>query len=163
MAIIPAASRICPDCGEEQETKGRGELEQLEGDLENLPQWLPGPQLGIRKHILEVISRKLDIREDELADDLIPQVPRNSIAWKWGTELREQCVGKLAVFIHEQQTKETWDAFDERFTCFLKLITGALCAAAESLSDFQAIAELNGYKPGWAYYRFQQKNQHVRS
>jgi hypothetical protein len=110
-----------------------------------------------------VISRKLDIREDELADDLMPQVPRNSIAWKWGTELREQCVGKLAVFIHEQQTKETWEAFDERFTPFLKLITGALCAAAESLSDFQAIAELNGYKPGWAYHRHQQKLSHVRS
>jgi hypothetical protein len=90
-------------------------------------------------------------------------VPRNSIAWKWGAELREQCVGKLAVFIHEQQTKETWEAFDERFTSFLKLITGALCAAAESLSDFQAIAELNGYKPGWAYHRHQQKISHVRS
>jgi hypothetical protein len=72
-------------------------------------------------------------------------------------------VGGLAVFIHEQQTEATWEAFNKSFTPFLKLITGALCASAETLSDFQAIAELNGYKPGWAYHRHQQKLSHVRS
>jgi hypothetical protein len=45
----------------------------------------------------------------------------------------------------------------------MRRVNGALCAAAESLSDFEAIAELNGYKPGWAYFRFQQKNNYVRN
>jgi hypothetical protein len=51
--------------------------------------------------------------------------------------------------------------FKESLAVYLKPVTGALCAAAESLSDFQAIAELNGYKPGWAYHRHQQKISHV--
>ena len=54
-------------------------------------------------------------------------------------------------------------AFKEVLAVYLKLVTGALCASAESLSDFQAIAELNGYKSGWAYHRHQHKLSHVRS
>lgn len=163
LAIIPPAAKICPECGHEKQTAERKPLEQVAGELEELPEWMPPPETGIRRHILEVIKRRFDVREDELAEDLIPKVPLNCYAYKRATELRDQSVGGLAVFIHEQQTKATWEAFNESFTPFLKLITGALCASAETLSDFQAIAELNGYKFGWAYYRFQQKQQHVRN
>lgn len=163
LAIIPPAAKICPECGHEKQAAQRKPLEQVAGELEELPEWMPPPETGIRRHILEVIKRSLDVREDELAEDLIPQIPSNCYAYKLAMELREQSVGKLAVFIHEQQTKETWEDFNQSFTPFLKFITGALCASAQSLSDFQAIAELNGYKPGWAYFRFQQKQQHVRN
>lgn len=161
-AIIPAASEVCPECGHERKSGVRKPLEQITGDLEELPEWMPPPQTGIRRHILEVIRRKLDVREDELAEDVVPQVPANAFAYLQTVQLRDECVGRLAAHIHEQ-TKETWDAFNELFTPYLKRITGALCAAARSLSDFEAIAELNGYKPGWAYFRFQQKNNHVRN
>lgn len=162
-AIILAASRICTECGQCQEIKERADLEQLDGELATLPQWLPLPQRGIRKHIMEVIARKLDVREDELAEDLIPQVPKHCYAHKQALDLRDQSVGRLAVHIHEQKTKATWEAFNECFTPFLKLVTGALCASAQTLSEFQFIAELNGYKPGWAYFRHQQKISYVRS
>jgi len=163
LGMIPAAAPECPLCGLIFEKTERGTLEQLDGELDTLPQWLPPPQSGIRKHILEVIARKLDVREDELAEDLVPQVPLNAYAITQALELRDQCVDRLAVFIHEQQTKATWEAFNESFTPFLKLVTGALCASAQTLSEFQSIAELNGYKPGWAFYRHQQKQSHARN
>jgi len=163
LGMIPAVATECPLCGLIFEKTERGTLEQLDGELDTLPQWLPPPQSGIRKHILEVIARKLDVREDELAEDLVPQVPLNAYAITQALELRDQCVGRLAVFIHEQQTKTTWETFNESFTPFLKLVTGALCASAQTLSEFQFIAELNGYKPGWAFYRHQQKTSNVRN
>jgi hypothetical protein len=161
-AIIPAAVDVCPECGHEREQGVRRELEQLDGDLEELPQWLPTPQTGIRHHILEVIARKLDVDPFALAQDLIPQVPHNCYAQEKAHELRRFTVGALNCFIRSP-TPTNWDIFAYDMTRLLKLITGALCAAAESLSDFQAIAELNGYKPGWAYFRHQQKLSHVRS
>jgi hypothetical protein len=162
LAIIPAASRVCPDCGEEQEAKGRGELQQLEGELESLPQWLPPPETGIRREILEKIAIGFDGHNYNFANELIPQVPFNSYARFEVEKKREAAVTQLEHYICYPK-KENWQAFSESLAVYLKPLTGALCAAAESLSDFQAIAELNGYKPGWAYYRFQQKNQHVRS
>lgn len=162
-AMIPGGCTVCPECGSQLE-KTRGKLAQIDGNLEELPEWMPPPQTGIRRHILEVINRKLDAPEHELAEDLIPQVPTNCYFYGLATKLRDQSVGGLAAFIHEQQDKATWETFNQSFTPLLKLITGALCASAESLSDFQAIADLNGYKPGWAYFRFQQKQQqHVRN
>jgi len=160
-AIIPVAAKICPECGHEKQTAERKPLEQVSGDLEELPEWMPPPEIGIRRHILEVLGRNPDVVEHELAEDLIPQVPSNTYAYPQAIQLRDECVGRLAAHIHEQN-KETWDDFNESFTPYLKRITGALCASAETLSDFQCIAELNGYKPGWAYHRFQQK-KYVRN
>jgi superfamily II DNA or RNA helicase len=161
-AIIPAAVKVCPECGHEREQGVRGEIEQLEGDLDELPEWMPPPETGIRRHILEVIARKLDVDPLDLAEDLIPQVPLNSYMHESSQRFRESAVIALKEFIKDQNAIN-WDRFVYPLRLLLKRITGALCAQAKSLSDFQAIAELNGYKPGWAYYRFQQKNQHVRS
>ena len=76
--------------------------------------------------------------------------------------MREKVVMHLEYYIVYPK-QHNWQAFKEVLAVYLKSVTGALCASAETLSDFQAIAELNGYKPGWAYFRFQQKNQHVRN
>jgi superfamily II DNA or RNA helicase len=162
LAIIAPGTRICPECGHEKQATERKGIEQVEGDLESLPQWLPPPETGIRRHILEVIARKLDVAPLDLAEDLIPQVPLNFYMHESSRQFRESAVIALKEFIKDQNAIN-WDRFVYPLRLLLKRITGALCAAAESLSDFQAIAELNGYKPGWAYYRFQQKNQHVRN
>jgi superfamily II DNA or RNA helicase len=159
-AIIPAAVDVCPECGHEQEQAVRRKLEQLDGDLEELPQWLPPPQTGIRRHILEVIARKLDVDPHELAEDMIPQVPTNCYMQDVSQRFRESAIINLENFIKDQNAIN-WDRFVYPLSLLLKRITGALCAAADSLSDFQAIAELNGYKPGWAYHRYQQKISHV--
>ena len=162
LAIIPPAAKICPECGYEKQTAERKPIEQVAGDLEELPKWMPPPETGIRRHILEVLRRRLDVDPHELAQDLIPQVPANCFAIQSALEAR----AALIEFVSElagNLTEKTWESFKAELNPYLKRITGALCAAAESLSDFQAIAELNGYKPGWAYFRFQQKNQHVRN
>jgi hypothetical protein len=158
-AMIAGGCTICPECGEELEKK-RGELPQLDGNLDELPEWMPPPETGIRRHILEVIARKLDVDPHELAEDLIPQVPLNCFNIKTALDCRWYLVGVLSVAI-KNLNAQTWDAFKGHLEPYLKRITGALCAAAESLSDFQAIAELNGYKPGWAYFRHQQKLSRV--
>ena len=161
-AIIPAAAEVCPECGHQREQGVRGELEQLDGDLEELPEWMPPPQTGIRHHILEVIARKLDVPPRALAEHLIPQIPASTVWPEWAERERHESVEKLILFIHGQNAK-TYDDFIYYLHRYLKIVTGALCSSAQSLSDFQAIAELNGYKPGWAYHRHQQKLSHVRS
>jgi DNA repair protein RadD len=162
LAIIAPGTRICPECGHEKQAAERKGVEQVEGDLESLPQWLPPPETGIRRHILEVVARKLDVDPLDLAEDLIPQVPTNCYMQETSKKFRESAVLNLEIFIKDQNAIN-YDRFVYPLRLLLKRITGALCAAAETLSDFQAIAEMNGYKPGWAYYRFQQKNQHVRN
>jgi hypothetical protein len=159
--MIPGGCTICPECGEELEKK-RNQLPQLDGNLDELPEWMPPLQTGIRRHILEVIARKLDVNPHELAEDLIPQVPTNCFMQDTSQRFRESAVINLEIFIKDQNAIN-WDRFVYPLSLLLKRITGALCAAAESFSDFQAIAELNGYKPGWAYHRHQQKISHVRS
>lgn len=164
-AIIAAAANVCPECGHERENGVRRELDRIEGDLEELPAWMPPPETGIRQHILEVIARKLDVDPHELAEDLIPQVPRNvyEASLRRTLWLREKTVATLSQFIRNATDGTLWEMFKESLALYLKPVTGALCASAESLSDFQAIAELNGYKPGWAYHRHQQKLSNVRS
>jgi superfamily II DNA or RNA helicase len=158
-AMIPGGCTICPECGEELEKK-RGELPQLDGNLEELPEWMPPPETGIRKQILEKIAIGFDEHNYTFADELIPQVPSNAYARFDMEKKREEAVTQLEHYICYPK-KENWQAFNELLAAYLKPLTGALCAAAESLSDFQAIAELNGYKPGWAYFRHQQKLSHV--
>jgi superfamily II DNA or RNA helicase len=160
LAIIPPAVKICPECGHERETVERKPLEQVAGDLEELPEWMPPPETGIRRHILEVLGRKLDVDPHELAQDLIPQVPANCFAIQSALESRAAIIEFVSELTGNLNEK-TWESFKAEFTPYLKRITGALCASAETLSDFQAIAELNGYKPGWAYHRYQQKVSHV--
>lgn len=157
-AMIPISATKCPECGAEFEKGKRGEALTVAGDLEEVPEWMPPPETGIRRHILEVIKRKLDLDPRELAEDLIPEVPRNCFNIQSAWDARWHLVGVLFCTIHDFNA-ETWEAFKSHLNPYLKTITGALCATAQSLSDFEAIAELNGYKPGWAYYRFQ---QHVR-
>jgi DNA repair protein RadD len=163
LAIVAPGTRVCPECGHEKQATERKGVEQVEGDLESLPQWLPPPETGIRRHILEVVARKLDVAPLDLAKDLIPPVPENCYAREKVETLHFIVLCSLLTYIEGPQNAENWNHLKQCLANYLKPITGALCAAAETLSDFQAIAELNGYKPGWAYYRFQQKNQHVRN
>ena len=156
-AMIPGGCTICPECGEELEKK-RGELPQLDGNLDELPEWMPPPETGIRRHILEVIARKLDVDPLELAEDLIPQMPWVYPSWRSRIiPLREKAVATLSQFIETPTDGTLWEMFKESLAPYLKRITNALCSVAQSLSDFQAIAELNGYKPGWAYHRHQER------
>jgi DNA repair protein RadD len=158
LGIIAASARFCPLCQYtiESERNGR-EVVQLEGDLETLPQWLPPPETGLRKRILEEIDR-----DGGDPFELIPEVPENCYAQEFTEALRL----KVARFLEDYtvtQSEPHWNRFKELLAEYLKRVTGALCASAEMLEDFQSIADLNGYKPGWAYYRHQQKKNYVRN
>ena len=161
-AIIPAAAEVCPECGHEREQGVRGEVKQLDGDLEELPEWMPPPETGIWLHILEAIARESSKHNYDFADELIPKIPVNCHKQSAMQTMREKVVMHLEYYIVYPK-QHNWQAFKEVLAVYLKLVTGALCASAESLSDFQAIAELNGYKSGWAYHRHQHKLSHVRS
>ena len=163
LAIIAPGTQICPECGHEKQATERKGVEQMEGDLESLPQWLPPPETGIRRHILNVIASNLDVEPLNLANHLIPWVPENCYAREKVEQLRFSVVGALSAYIKGPRNAEFWDCVKRHLADYLKPITGALRAAATTQAHFQVIAELNGYKPGWAYFQMQQKNQHVRN
>ena len=156
LAIIAASARMCPLCSQEIEVKGRAELQQIEGELDTLPGWIPSGETGLRKRVLEAIAAGLD------PEFLIPEVPENCYAQEKVDILKQLAVRRLQY--HQTITNQnSWDRFKEALADYLKCVTGALCASAETMEDFQFIADLNGYKPGWAYYRHQQKKNYVRS
>jgi superfamily II DNA or RNA helicase len=161
-AIIPAAVDVCPECGHEREQGVRGELEQLDGDLEELPEWMPPPETGIRLYILNAIPIGSDKHNYDFADELIPKLPANSHKQSVMKTMRETAVRHLEYYIVYPK-QENWQAFKVALESYMKLLTTALCLKAFSLSEFEAIAELNGYKPGWAYHRHKHKLSHVRS
>jgi hypothetical protein len=156
LGIIPAGERECPLCGVLFDKAERGNIKQLAGDLETLPQWLPPPETGLRKRILEAIANAVD------PYDLIPPVPENCFARKF-TETMRLKVARLLQDYTVTPSKTNWNRVNELLADYLKRVTGALCANATTLEEFQAIGKLNGYKPGWAFYRHQQKTSHVRS
>lgn len=164
-AIIPAIAEGCPECGHKREQGVRGELEQLDGDLEELPNEIAVPyqQQGMAKKFFDMLENNPDMDAADLAESLLPQVPQNCHEIRWVYEMRDNIIGLFCAYKLNGRKKIDWDNFRRELAPFLRRVNGALCASAESLSDFQAIAELNGYKPGWAYFRFQQKQQHVRS
>ena len=165
LAIIPPAAKICPECGHEKQAVERKPLEQVDGDLEELPEDIPVPyqQQGVAKKFFDMLEENPDMDAAELAESLLPPVPQNCHEIRWVYEIRDNIIGLFCQYKLNGRKKVDWDAFRRELAPYMKRVNGALCAAAESLSDFQAIAELNGYKPGWAYFRFQQKNQHVRN
>ena len=156
LAIIPASARRCPLCSQEIEVKGRAELEQLEGELETLPGWIPSGETGLRKRILDAIAAGLD------SECLIPQVPENCYVREFAETLRLEVIKAFETYSLMIDEK-CWENFKKALAEYLKRVTGALCATATTLEDFKVIGELNGYKPGWAFYRHQQKTSHVRS
>ena len=136
--------------------KGRAELQQIEGELDTLPGWIPSGETGLRKRILEAIAAGLD------ACILITEVPENCYAQEKVDILKQLAVRRLQYY-QTITNQNSWDRFKEALADYLKCVTGALCASAKTLEDFQSIADLNGYKPGWAYFRHQQKKNYVRS
>jgi hypothetical protein len=105
---------------------------------------------------LEAIAAGLD------PEFLIPQVPENCYVREFAETLRLEVIKALETY-SLMIAEKCWENFKKALAEYLKRVTGALCASAETLEDFQAIADLNGYKPGWAYYRHQQKKNHVRN
>ena len=162
-AIIPAAAEVCPECGHEREQGVRGEVKQLNGDLEELPEWMPTEERGIAKRFFDMLEDNPELDAAELAESLLPPVPQNCHQMQLVYEIRREVVGWLGLYQLDGRKKRHWDLFRAELKAYMRRVNGALCASAESLSDFQAIAELNGYKPGWAYHRHQQKISHVRS
>lgn len=166
LAIISAAATVCPECGHERKQGVRGEVKQLNGDLEEVPEEIPVPyqQQGIAKKFFDMLEDNPDMDAAELAEILLPPVPQNCHEIRWVYEMRDNIIGLFCAYKLNGRKKIDWDNFRRELAPFMRRVNGALCASAESLSDFEAIAELNGYKPGWAYFRFQQKQQqHVRN
>lgn len=165
LAIIPPAAKTCPECGHEKQAAERKPLEQVDGDLEELPEDIPVPyqQQGIAKKFFDMLEENPDMDAAELAESLLPPVPQNCHKMQLVYEIRRKVVSWLGLYQLDGRKKRHWDCFRAELKSYMRLVNGALCAAAETLSDFEAIAELNGYKPGWAYFRFQQKNNHVRN
>ena len=110
-----------------------------------------------------MLEENPDMDAADLAEDLLPPVPSNCHEIRWMYEIRDNVIGLFCQYKLNGRKKVDWDAFRRELAPYMKRVNGALCAAAESFSDFEAIAELNGYKPGWAYFRHQQKLSHVRS
>jgi hypothetical protein len=91
-------------------------------------------------------------------------VPENCYAREKVEQLRFSVVGALSAYIKGPRNAEFWNCVKRYLADYLKPVTGALRAAATTQAHFQVIAEMNGYKPGWAYFQMQQKkNQHVRN
>ena len=162
-AIVPAAAEVCPECGHEREQGVRGEVKQLDGDLEELPEWIPTEERGIAKRFFDMLEDNPELDAAELAESLLPPVPQTCHQMQLVYEIRREVVRWLGLYQLNGRKKRHWDLFRAELKAYMRRVNGALCAAAESLSDFEAIAELNGYKPGWAYFRHQQKLSHVRS
>jgi hypothetical protein len=162
-AIVPAAAEVCPECGHEREQGVRGEVKQLDGDLEELPECMPTEERGIAKRFFNMLEDNPELDAAELAESLLPPVPQTCHQMQLVYEIRREVVRWLGLYQLDGRKKRHWDLFRAELKAYMRRVNGALCAAAESLSDFEAIAELNGYKPGWAYFRHQQKLSHVRS
>lgn len=160
-AIIPAAAEVCPECGHQREQGVRGELEQLDGDLEELPEWMPTEARGIAKRFFDMLENNPELDAAELAESLLPPVPQSCHKIQDVYERRNYVIKWFCDYKLNGRKKVDWDCFCMELKAYMRRVNGALCAAAESLSDFEAIAELNGYKPGWAYHRHQQKLSHV--
>lgn len=159
LAIIPAASRVCPECGAECKTVPRAEMKQLDGELTELPAWIPPKCAGRKKEIIQsALEEDVEFTEDR-ADALIPMFPRNVYSITQCNLLRTKAVFALCEFvqkIREKQNPQTeWVAFEEAYAAYMKVVTAAMSANADSMEEFQEIAHLNGYKQGWAYYRWQ--------
>jgi DNA repair protein RadD len=158
LAIIPVASRVCPECGHEFQAVPRAELKQLEGELSQLPAWIPPKCYGHKSKIIQTVQ---DSREPgwDLANRLIPEIPDNVYSRNNCLTLRGNACIALCDYIakvkQEEHPENEWNVFDEAYGAYMRVITAAMSAAARTLEDFQHIAELNGYKPGWAYYRWQ--------
>jgi hypothetical protein len=165
LAIIPPAAKTCPECGHEKQTTERKPLEQVAGDLEELPEDIPVPyqQQGIAKKFFDMLEENPDIDAAGLAESLLPPVPQNCHRIREVYKIRDNVIYWFCQYKLNGRKKLDWDIFRRALKSYMMPVNGALCASAETLSDFQAIAELNGYKPGWAYFRFQQKKQHVRN
>jgi superfamily II DNA or RNA helicase len=165
LAIIPPAAKTCPECGHEKQAAERKPLEQVSGDLEELPEDIPVPyqQQGIAKKFFDMLEENPDMDAADLAESLLPPIPQNCHEIRWMHEIRDNVIGFFCQYKLNGRKKIDWDCFRCELKAYMRRVNGALCAAAESLSDFEAIAELNGYKPGWAYFRFQQKNNYVRN
>jgi superfamily II DNA or RNA helicase len=169
LAIIPPSVTVCPECGHEKKAPERKPLAQVEGDLEELPESLsesdeiPYQQQGIAKKFLDMLRQNPEMDAGDLADDLLPPVPANCHEIRAARENRDNAIGLFCEFKLGGQKKRDWDRFRVQLHAYMQPVNGALCAAAQTLADFQAIAKINGYKPGWAFYRFQKKNQHVRN
>jgi len=159
LAIIPVASRICPECGYEFQPVPRAEMKQLEGDLTQLPAWIPPKCVGHKNKIIQAaLEENVEFAEDQ-ADRLIPHIPTNVYSITQCNLLRTKAVFSLCEYIKKVRENEhpeaEWLSFDEAYSAYMRVITAAMSAAAQTFEDFQEIAHLNGYKPGWAYYRWQ--------
>lgn len=163
LAIIPAAATVCPECGHERKNGIRGEVKQLDGDLEEVPEHMPEERRGIAKRFFDLLEKNPKISAAELVESLLPPVPQNCRKIADVYQIRKELVSWLGLYQLGGRERKHWKCFSIELKAYMRVVNGALCASAETLSDFEAIAELNGYKPGWAYYRFQQKQQHVRS
>jgi superfamily II DNA or RNA helicase len=161
LAIIPASCSVCPECGEEVEVVSR-ELKQVEGTLAELPDTLPPVRHGYLGLILQIVHRDTESFGEDLAEQCMPPIPSNVFSQYTTDRLRKLAVESLAAYIYatrlREGTAQAWEDFEAAWKAYLKVITGALCSAARTLEEFEAIANLNGYKPGWAYHRFQSKN-----
>lgn len=164
-AIIPAAEEVCPECGYKRKNGVRRPLAQIDGDLEELPELMPMEIRGIAKKFFNILEDNSELNAEELAElaeSLLPLVPQNCHKIQEVYERRQYVITWFCDYTNGRKILD-WDCFCMELKAYMRRVNGALCASAESLSDFQAIAELNGYKPGWAYIRHQQKLSHVRS
>lgn len=102
-AIIPAAAKICPECGYERKNAVRGEIKQLDGDLEELPD----------EAIAEKI-RKKKAREEQAQAKTLEQLIalgksrnyRNPAMWaKYILEAREWHQVKLKKKLTDEESK----------------------------------------------------------
>ena len=162
-AIIPAAEEVCPECGHKRKNGVRRPLAQIEGDLEELPESMQIEERGMAKKFFDMLEDNPELDAAELAESLLPPVPQNCHKSRDVYQIRQNVIDWYCDYKMNGQKKLDWDCFRCELKAYMRRVNGALCASAESLSDFQAIAELNGYNPGWAYHRHQQKISHVRS
>lgn len=159
LAIIPAASRVCPECGFECKSVPRAEMKQLDGELTELPAWIPPKCFGHKNEIIQAALDSSNEFAEDQADHLIPPTPGNVYSITQCNLLRAKAVLSLCDYIYKVRLNEhpaaEWLVFEEAYAAYMRVITAAMSATAQSLEEFQRIAHLNGYKSGWAYYRWQ--------
>ena len=158
LAIVPASASVCPECGAEFEGKPRAALEEHDGTLVEIPAWVTPDCKGHKQKIMQTIEGDTEKCAFKMAWELIPKIPDNVYSKTKAQTLFEEAVKSLESYIlalrNNKNQERQWILFDAAYAAYLKVITGALCATARTMEEFEEIAKLNGYKKGWAYHRY---------
>ena len=125
----PISAKECTDCGNPFKVKERRELARIDGDL------------------VERIYKKGDAVQFYL-------VKKNKWIGKFRIIHKKDTLEGIVYSVRQDKTGKTYTGVQEHL---LRRPLEQEVYDCKTYEDFQALAAKRGYKQGWAYYRWQQR------